>query len=92
MGGAWCPQDICSRDLQGGGAAVRPSLEGVKVGREPQELARRAWCVDKRADVFKGTCVGSLCLLVCRGSVGCICVCVCVCCVPAHAHVQAAVD
>lgn len=35
--------------------------------------------MDKRADVFKGTCVGSLCLLVCRGSVGCICVCVCVC-------------
>ena len=43
--------------------------------------------------VFRGTCVGSLCLLVCRDSVGCICVCVCVYVrVPAHAHVQAAVD
>ena len=29
--------------------------------------------------VLRGTCVGSLCLLVCRDSVGCICVCVCVC-------------
>lgn len=36
----------------------------------------------KRADVFRGTCVGSLCLLAGRDSVGCICVCV-------HPHMHA---
>ena len=60
--------------MGGGGCA---SLEGVK-GREGASGVGkgRAWCVDKRADLFRGTCVGSLCLLACRDSVGCICVCV----------------